>query len=58
MMGDWGGKTSYLAFPIIPIFQYSNIPFSKGPQLARADLDPQSLAGGRNLHFLQAPLLS
>ena len=52
VMEDWEERaSSYLVFPIIPTFQYSIISFSKSSQLARADLDPQGLAGRGDFHF-------
>jgi hypothetical protein len=54
VMEDWEERaSSYLVFPIIPLFQYSTFPLcSERSQLARADLDPQGLAGRGDFHFL------
>jgi hypothetical protein len=54
VMEDWEEKaSSYLTFSIIPLFQYSTFPLcSERSQLARADLDPQGLAGRGDSHFL------
>jgi len=53
VMEDWEEKAfSHLAIPITPILQYSTTPSLKRSQLARADLDPQGLAGRGDFHFL------
>ena len=53
VMADWEEKAfSHLAIPITPILQCSTTPSLKRSQLARADLDPQGLAGRGDFHFL------
>jgi hypothetical protein len=59
IMEDWKEKAFLeVALPITPSLQYSNAPdLGERSQLAWADFDSKGLAGRRDLHFFQAPLL-
>jgi hypothetical protein len=48
-------SSSVTHYSIIPFIQHS--PLSESSQLARADLDSESLAGRGDFHFFQSPFL-